>query len=152
MIHQPARRSRERRRNITSVRAAKEASRRAESFNKNYPTPSDPAREAAVAVQLLKNKQKNEKSILNPAPQPPVGLEDNDIQEERIAMFTAEGHLNHSIAYTADLAELCNFDEERHIPSMHFQARVRAATPSGQTNAKKPSAWHSVISRTVEPP
>ena len=116
-----------------------------ENFTRNYPEPTDAAREAAVAVQLLKNKYKNKhKPTLSPTSQSRVSLEDDLIQEECIAVFTAEGHLNPSVAYTADLAELCNFDEEKHIPSMHFQARVRAAASSGKANSKKPSAWHSV--------
>ena len=42
------------------------------------------------------------------------------------------------------LAQTCNFNFGKHMPSMHSRTRVRAAASGGKGNAKKHSGWHTV--------
>ena len=128
------------------MRTSNEAAQRAHAFHLAYPTASDPGREAADAMAVITRKEKEKEKIKFEnflPPTPPEFDQEMDL-EDQIFLFTEEGYLNPSAAYTADLAELCNFDASTHVPSMHFQARVRAAIPTNRGNAKKRSEWHSV--------
>ena len=108
-----------------------------------YPTPKDPVQEAIAAVKLLENRKQKIK-LEDFLPHSQAEIEEDQAAEHQVAMFTAEGHLDPSAAFTPDLAQICNFDSGKHVPSMHFQARVRAAASSVRGNAKKHSGWHSV--------
>ena len=107
------------------MRIAKEEARRAHAFREAYPTASNPNQEVAAAIQKIRKRQKQRKiSLENFLPRAPIDIEpDQDLDldpEDQVSVFTAEGHLNHSAAYTAELAQICNFDSTSHVPSMHF--------------------------------
>ena len=108
-----------------------------------YPAPVDPLQEAAAALKLLENK-KEEVKLEDFLPHSQAEIREDQAAEHQVAVFTPEGHLDPSAAFTPELAQICNFDSGKHVPSMHFQARVRAAASGERGNAKKHSGWHSV--------